>query len=759
MMYPISRLPRRWFKAAGPMLCNLLPGKNLPINTLFCSLLLLSVLSVAAPLPADVRVVIDISGSMKQTDPQNLRVPALNLVIELLPDGSRSGVWTFGQYVNTVVPPSTVNSAWRQRARAASSAINSSGQRTNLTDALEKAALKTSTQSGYDQSVILLTDGKIDMAPASAGEGPNLASRERLFKTVLPAYKAAGIKIHTLALSDAADKPLLQQIAMETDGLYLEANSADALSKSFLKAFERAAPAEEVGLKNNRFNIDNSIREFTALVFRQPGGKESRMISPSGKIFDLASADQNPDLRWHRDVNFDLVTIKNPEAGDWQVDADIDPDNRVRILSDLSLDVQGIAATLFSGDPLELVIALHNEGMVVKERALLQLTDFTLSMTSPDGHIVSQLLSDPEKLPVDGVFQQTLARLTQPGEYRFEIQAQGRTFNRQRVLTANLSEPFDIRQQADLSAQQLTITVTPQSDAIDTGLSRVLIRVINPDNSSVIYPMDFDASSQSWHYEAMATQGDGHYEYELNIRGVSTGGKSFRSQPEIISVDFPLRDAAAAPVLAPLPLAAQAVVASAAALPGTDSVAGNLPVQEAGPIEQTETPVAPAQPKLAPGAAPDPATAEPDDGQEAPFDWMLWGMIGGGSVLLLLLLGGLFWWLRKRKKAKAVNAKDNATPPLQTSALAVAGAAVMSEAAAVEPGDDIQEMDDFEAFMSAGEEQIAGTEDSGSPDTFSSDTDINPLRRESGADEALAENLDDQDWGEFDVDEEDGKNK
>ena len=33
----------------------------------------------------DVRVVIDVSGSMKQNDPNDLRIPALNLLIGLLP--------------------------------------------------------------------------------------------------------------------------------------------------------------------------------------------------------------------------------------------------------------------------------------------------------------------------------------------------------------------------------------------------------------------------------------------------------------------------------------------------------------------------------------------------------------------------------------------------------------------------------------------------------------------------------------------------
>lgn len=70
-------------------------------------LLLITVLthgqSLAAEPRYDFRVVIDVSGSMKQTGPQNLRVPALKLINGLIPTGSRAGVWTFGRYVNMAV--------------------------------------------------------------------------------------------------------------------------------------------------------------------------------------------------------------------------------------------------------------------------------------------------------------------------------------------------------------------------------------------------------------------------------------------------------------------------------------------------------------------------------------------------------------------------------------------------------------------------------------------------------------------------------
>ena len=41
---------------------------------------------------ADVRLLIDVSGSMKLNDPANLRQPAIDLLVKLLPEGSKAGV-------------------------------------------------------------------------------------------------------------------------------------------------------------------------------------------------------------------------------------------------------------------------------------------------------------------------------------------------------------------------------------------------------------------------------------------------------------------------------------------------------------------------------------------------------------------------------------------------------------------------------------------------------------------------------------------
>lgn len=698
---------------------------------------------------SDVRIVIDISGSMKETDPQNLRTAAVKMLVEMLPEGSKSGVWTFGRYVNMLVPHGVVDQAWRQKALASSSMINSAGQRTNLTGALDKALWEQALVSGNDYSVILLTDGKIDMAPAAQGDSANQASFKQLMSRVLPRYKSLGVKIHTLALSDASDKTLLQQLAVETDGLFLQPQQAEDLSRSFLQAFDQSAPAEQVPLVGNRFSIDASVEEFTALVFRRSSSKDTQLIAPSGKIYSRTASAGDDMVRWHRDLNFDLITVKQPEAGEWQVDADIDPDNRVQILSDLKLDVDGIHPAIFSGDELNLKIALTNEGQRVKEKALLQLTDLTLKITAPDGKTGSMLLSDPESVPDDGLFQHQLARMTLPGEYRFEVQASGRTFKRQRTFTATLSEPFKVASEADVDQQQFRIYVSTQSPVVDAGLSRVLVRVLHPDGSSLIHPMVYDRASARWQYNASATHGSGQYQFQLNIRGVTTGGKAFRSQPEELFASFPLGRSPTPEPETELSIPSDLAEDPANSEPADAMLAQDPAIEEALEPAPAAKPDSQTEPDIASPTAETEQTQADDEVEDA-SSGLPWLWIAVGAVVLLLLVGGgLAFWLIRRKKT-ATDAAGQAQPSEEGASAESQGAKGSSEEAA----SDIQEMDDFEAFMSEGEDKVADADiDNGGAATGMGDasTDIDPLSQALAPDD-LDKAGDEEDWGEFDED-------
>lgn len=523
---------------------TLLKGKALAfflLTSVFVSMPVLAVENEGKSQPYDVRIIVDISGSMKNTDPSNLRIPALNLLLELMPEGAQAGIWTFGRYVNNLLPVAPVNDQWRQQAKQAAMTINSVGLKTNLTGALNDAAWGLKADSGFQQSIILLTDGQIDMADNNAANATQVNSqqRQRLMTQVLDKYRKAGANIHTLALSDLADKTLLQEIALETDGLYSEAQNAEDLTAAFLRAFDQAVPAEQVPMDDNTFVIDGSVDEFTALIFkRSKGSKDSALLAPNGDRY--SSLDHPKNVRWHSDVNFDLITIKNPEAGTWVAEADLDPSNRVTILSDLALSVKGIPTTIFPGDKLDVKIMLTNEGNVVNKAEILRLTDVTMTVSTASGRAGSKILSDPENPPEDGIYHEGLYRLKEMGQYTVDVVVEGKTFQRKRSLSMTMVEAIEIIHQADVEENLYRIEVKPLSDNLDLERTRVIAKIKSPDDSTIIQSVTYDADTKGWVSIVSAAKGPGEYSVDLNVRGITQSGKNFKVKPDTIIFNLPV---------------------------------------------------------------------------------------------------------------------------------------------------------------------------------------------------------------------------
>ncbi len=99
-----------------------------------CSRILITVLFFglysnlsAAAKTDDIRILIDVSESMKINDPSDFRISALKMFNGLVPEGSKAGVWTIDRYVDMTVNWGTVNDAWRQAADVGAATIHSDG--------------------------------------------------------------------------------------------------------------------------------------------------------------------------------------------------------------------------------------------------------------------------------------------------------------------------------------------------------------------------------------------------------------------------------------------------------------------------------------------------------------------------------------------------------------------------------------------------------------------------------------------------------
>lgn len=495
---------------------------------------------------SDIRVIIDISGSMKQNDPDNLRIPALNLIVEMIPDGARAGVWTFGQWVNMLIPPAIVDEAWRAKAKQKAQTINSHGLRTNIGEAMEKATWLFERGGDFEQHAILLTDGLVDIAAETDQQQQikNEAERQRIATNILKQYQDLGVKIHSIGLSENADQVLLDKLALATQGTSVVVNTPEELVKAFLRAFEQAAPevAEQVPLaSDNTFEIDANVEEFTALVFRQENSNPMQLISPSGQVISQIKPAEN--ARWFGESVYDLVTIDKPEPGTWKVDAQLDPDNRITVVSDLKMEIKNLPKSLFPGQQIDFEVFLHEKGNVLSKPEFLKLMTIEMTMTAESGRSGTKVISDPKNPPKDGRYKESISRLSKEGQYELKIEADGKTFKRMRKEYIQVRQPigFEIRKTASEGKEAYSVRVIPQVADVEVSRTRVIAKLKGPDQSSIIQAMPW-IEEGVWEAVIEPDKGIGEYVIAVNIKGTIGKDQEFRVKPEPIKLRFPIPD-------------------------------------------------------------------------------------------------------------------------------------------------------------------------------------------------------------------------
>ncbi len=386
-------------------------------------------------LKPDVRLIIDISGSMKQSDPKNLRAPALDLIIRLLPEGARAGVWIFGQEVELLVPHGAVDEQWRRTAQQAVANIDNSGLRTNIPAALAAATYDLqSMDPGYRTSIILLTDGKVDIAESPMA---NISAARAVLANLSLELGARGIPVHTIALSEEADWIFLRALAQNTHGIAEKAESAQALTAIFLQSLETVAPAARVPVVGSGFLIDPSVEEFTALIFFDQDSSPVGLVSPSGTKY--TSLEPVEGVQWFSNEQFALVTVTAPEAGRWLLQARESAMTRVTVISDLEIEVDPLPHNLSTGRQAELGLRLRESGQVVSDPQVLALFDITVEVRGEGADAVSIDVSRQYPVPDNGEFRVAVPPFEQPGRYQVLVRVNARTLQRELPMIVDVT--------------------------------------------------------------------------------------------------------------------------------------------------------------------------------------------------------------------------------------------------------------------------------------------------------------------------------
>lgn len=165
---------------------------------------------------------LDVSGSMDQSDPNDLRYEAINNLLEQKDDSFEYAVYTFSDEIYRVrdMQPVSVPMDFYTLENGGLTAIN--GVLNTLYNDIEHGDIKINKNT----RVILLSDGY--------ASDINFFSKSKFIK-LLGNYASKGITVSTIGLIDA-DENLMNMIAEKTGGVYIDVQDATLLESAMVQA-------------------------------------------------------------------------------------------------------------------------------------------------------------------------------------------------------------------------------------------------------------------------------------------------------------------------------------------------------------------------------------------------------------------------------------------------------------------------------------------------------------------------------------------
>jgi hypothetical protein len=399
----------------------------------------------------DIRVLIDVSGSMKNTDPNDLRIPALQVLTQLIPTGSKAGIWQFADSPTVIVPHGVVNTQWQQQAAVAAQQISSTGQFTDIGAALKAASFNAQDQAqGRQLHVILLTDGMVDVSKDVA---ENKRARRALLETILQQYIDMGARVHTVGLSHKADVSTLVAMAQRTDGLFEVAVDADQLLDIFLRALDNTVITQQVPVQQleQSFQVQLGV-EYMTIVVEKNGDEQVEFKDGKQRIFGRQQTLANQ--QWQSSSTHDVIRVQNPTPGTWTLISDTATLKRVNVVGQLQILLEQSHQNIKVGQRSYIDVQLANEQSDLLSAEQLQ--GFNLKVVMDQGG--KEVFKQQQAFVADTKTRMNLPALDQPGMYNLTISV----VNGQLIRTINRS----LRVHPIVAIQQNTTSVPVAEEVI-----------------------------------------------------------------------------------------------------------------------------------------------------------------------------------------------------------------------------------------------------------------------------------------------------
>ncbi len=285
----------------------------------------------------DVVMIIDVSGSMDDTDPDGVAREAAKLFIDTMElSGSRVGIVSFSSQA-TVVPLTEVdNVSDKRNLKRVIDGFENRGA-TDIGLALTEAVgvLENASNVGNEQMILFLTDGRIDISSNGRNNQMSLNDTNAAVEKAVDKYK-----IYTIGLNadGNVDKALLEDVAGKTGARSYVVDNAEELPDIFNGILADFIESNILDL--GTYTLDGKAAQEIKVTVPDTGVVEANFVMVASKrITDLSvinpegkyvSIDESSVI-WNQSKNYSILKMVKPVPGEWTLKMNGEPGCEIQI--------------------------------------------------------------------------------------------------------------------------------------------------------------------------------------------------------------------------------------------------------------------------------------------------------------------------------------------------------------------------------------------------------------------------------------------
>lgn len=157
--------------------------------------------------------------------------------------------------------------------------------------------------------------------------------------------------------------------------LFVFLSTAQQYEENKIKYINNDSNANQIPYFDNRFRLDAQLDEITMLLYRKAGSTPVILVRPDGSKLRINDYDKSK-VKWFDDVTFDMIKIKKPMPGPWQVIGEVLTESQILVVSDVKIEVKPLPDVILAGETLKVVGKLINGNLAInnpKFRDVVQL--------------------------------------------------------------------------------------------------------------------------------------------------------------------------------------------------------------------------------------------------------------------------------------------------------------------------------------------------------------------------------------------------